>query len=96
MSEVLERKIDARMRLDAEALEDGLVDLVTSVSKLGISLNDKIIDPSSTDSAIRSCLKYLGVEAGAVPDSVNRMEDRIEWLCRPSGTMYRTVRLDDG
>ncbi len=96
MSEVFERRLDKRMRLDTEALEDSLVDLVTSVSKLGISLDDEVIDPSSTDMAIRSCLKYLGVEAGTVPDDVERMEERIEWLCRPSGTMYRSVRLDEG
>ena len=96
MDKVFERQIDRRVRLDAEALEEGLGDLVSSASKLGISLDDKVVDPSSTDASIRACLAYLGVEAGTVPDGTKSLEERIEWLCRPSGTMYRSVRLDEG
>ena len=96
MSDLFKRQIEERVRLDAKAVEDGLADLVTSVSALGISLRDVVLDSRSTDVAIRACLAYLHVRPGVVPNGINRMEDRLDWLCRPSGTMYHVVQLDEG
>ena len=93
MANWLESQIDARQRLDAKALEQSYSKLASSVSDLHVQ---EYIDTSSfeeQDRAIALCLNYIGVRPGTVPPDVTDMNSRLEWLCRPSGTMYRDVRL---
>ena len=42
------------------------------------------------------CLKYVGVKPGDAPKDIDDPVERIDWLCRTSGTMHRTVRLGKG
>ena len=44
-------------------------------------------DIEQSDKATRACLAYLGIEAGTVPQDISDVDERIEWLCRPTGTM---------
>ena len=46
--------------------------------------------------AVCTCLEHMGVKPGNVPGGLNDEDELIDWLCRPSGTMYRTVRLGNG
>ncbi|MBP3866558.1 MAG: ATP-binding cassette domain-containing protein, partial [Eggerthellaceae bacterium] len=48
------------------------------------------------DGAAKTCLKYIGVTPGAVPDNVEDIEERLDWLCRPTGTMRRGIKLAKG
>ena len=92
----LESQIETRARLDTELTERAYAELAMSVSGRDAVPAITVDDIEQTDGAIRTCLKYIGVEAGQVPDGATDEEQRIEWLCRPSGTMYRAVRLDQG
>ena len=89
-----ESQIDTRAKLDVAAVERAYANLATSVSEGHVPLTFTIDDVEQTDGAVKSCLKYLKVEPGHVPDEVTEPLERIRWLCSPSGTMYRTVRLE--
>ena len=90
----LESQIETRARLDAEMSERAYAELAASVS--GASSASFVGDDNleQTDAAIGACLRYNGVVAGKAPESLADLEQRIEWLCRPTGTMHRAIRLD--
>ena len=92
----LESQIEQRARLDTELTERAYAELAASVSGPEFAPRFSADDPAQSDAAIRACLKYLRVTPGSVPVGVQDIEDQIDWLCRPSGTMRRTVRLDPG
>ena len=95
MAGEFETRTEKRARLDAQAMKDAYHDLMYNVGATGFPIAAKSVDPTLSDAAVRACLSHLGVEAGAVPSSVRDASERIDWLCRPSGTMYRNVHLDD-
>ena len=88
-------QFEERARLDAELTEQAYADLGDSVlpPKRGAT---RAPDADERDAAARACLDYLGVTPGAVPDGVEDLDERLEYLCRPSGTMRREVKLDEG
>ena len=90
----IEPQIDIRARLDAETVERAYAELAASVTSP--KYDPRIIesDIKQADSAVRSCLHYIGVEPGKVPESIDDAHERIDWLCRPSGTMRREIRLE--
>ena len=91
----MESQLEARARFDRETNERAYAELAASV----IGDDEPIFglsDIERTDGAVRTCLESLGIQAGEVPDSIDDPEERIEWLCRPTGTMRRRVRLDKG
>ena len=45
--------------------------------------------------AAAACLHSLGVTPGTVPDQIEDPWERVEWICRPSGTKYRRVKLEE-
>lgn len=92
----LESQIETRAKLDAEMTERAYAELAASVSGPETAPRFTVDDAEQSDAAVRACLKYLHVHPGSVPDDVTGVEERIEWLCRPSGTMRRSVRLDPG
>ncbi len=92
----LKSQIETRAELDAEMIERAYAELASSVSGREAGPQFTVDDVEQSDAAVKACLKYLRVRPGAVPDGVMGAEDRLEWLCRPSGTMRRTVRLDPG
>ena len=90
----MESQIETRQRLDKEMLEASYAELVISV--IG-PRNMPRFTPDNfemADDAVCGCLRYLGVKPGNVPDSLTDFALRIDWLCRPSGTMHRNVRLE--
>ena len=92
----MESQIETRAKLDAELTEQAYARLAASVSG---SQGAPVFTPNEldqVDGAARACLKYNGVEPGDVPASVTDAEERMDWLCRPTGTMRRTVHLDRG
>ena len=90
----LESQIGIRSRLDAEATERAYAELAASVSRPKDTPTFFQDELEQSDGAVRACLRYCGVKPGDVPDSVKDKEQRIDWLCRPTGTMHREVRLE--
>ena len=90
----LESQIETRQRLDTELLDRSYAELAASVSKPGRTPSFRPDELEMADGAIRTCLRHCGVRPGNVPSSLTDVEQRIDWLCRPSGTMHRAVRLD--
>ena len=87
-----ESQIDIREREDAKAIERAYVELAASVS----DHHQRWVlssDAKSVDSAVTNCLRHLGVKPGSVPDDVTDADERIDLICRPSGTLRRVVRL---
>ncbi len=92
--EMFESQLDARSRLDDEALERAYAMLASSVTDRPLVPVFDVDDPSNLDAAIKACLAYWGVISGTAPEGETDAEKRIEHLCRPSGTMHRLVRLE--
>lgn len=89
----VESQLQARARLDDEMIEHAFSDLAASVAGFGRAHRLAFGDVGQADGAAKACLRYCGVEAGRVPDGVNDVDERLEFLCRPSGAMHRVVRL---
>ena len=89
----MESQLETRARYDKQTNERAYAELAASVIGDGEPIFD-LSDIERTDGAVRTCLESLGVEAGEVPDNITDPEERIEWICRPTGTMRRHVRLD--
>ena len=94
MTKWMESQIETRSRYDSELLEHAYAELASSVTDWRSAPRFTVDDVEQLDGAAKSCLKYIGAEPGAVPDSVEDAEERIEWLCRPTGTMRRVVQLE--
>lgn len=91
---LFESQIEVRQRLDDELLENAYASLAMSIGGNRNNPAFHVDDLKRIDGAARACLRYCGVRRGNVPDDISDLNERIEWLCRPSGTMHRMVRLD--
>ena len=96
MTKWLESQIEARTRFDAELTERAYAELAASVSDPDATPRVSFDDMEQADVAAKACLAHIGVEAGSVPPGITDPEERLDWLCRPSGTMRRTVHLEAG
>ena len=90
-----ESQIDIRSRLDEKLKSQAFEKLAAGIGaacsfSLGANEGGKL-----ADRAVGLCLKYYGYKAGKVPKGVSRIEDRLEYLCRPFAVMHRTVSLKD-
>jgi len=92
----VESQVDERARLDRRITERAYMGLASSVMGAYGFFDPHANETSQADMAARACLQYIGVNPGDVPKSIKGIEDRIDWMCRPTGTMHRDVRLDDG
>ena len=92
----MESQIETRTKLDAELTERAYAELAASVCDECHTLRLDFNNAEQADGAAQACLAHMGIEPGAVPDSVREIDERIEWLCRPTGTMRRGVKLDKG
>ncbi|MBR2523087.1 MAG: ATP-binding cassette domain-containing protein [Clostridiales bacterium] len=88
-----ESQMEARSRLDAEITEKAYAELASSV----LPPEERVVYQTDNlelfDKAVMICLEHYHVEAGAVPGSVPDTEERTDYICRPSGTMHRSVSL---
>lgn len=90
----MESQIETRQRLDEELIERSYAELAASVTNPRNAPSFRAGDLELADGAVRTCLRYCGVRPGNVPDKLTDITARIDWLCRPSGTMHRNVRLE--
>ena len=91
----MESQIETRAKLDAELTGRAYAELAASVSEIR-GIPSLVDEAEQSAAAIRACLTYLGQEPGKVPESVTDAEERLDWMCRPTGTMHRRVTLEKG
>ena len=91
---LFESQLKTRERLDAELTERAYAELAASVSPAGSAPRITADDMEQADAAVKVCLKYLGVQPGEIPETAVGLYERMDWLCRPSGTMRRKVSLE--
>ena len=89
-----ESQIETREYLDRKLTERAYEELADSVSPEGTARKAFLSDMEQADAAAKICLTCLGVVPGEVPESVSDASERIDWLCRPSGVMSRSVKLE--
>jgi len=80
--------------LDEEQLAEAFADLASSV--LGRTAAPPVDEDAArkTDTAIAHILRYYGAAMVSVPADIEDFDERLEYLLRPTGIMYRKVRLD--
>ena len=91
-----ESQIETRMEHDAEMNERAYAELAAGLTASRKAPRPSFDDMDQADGAARLCLRHCGVQPGEVPDNVTEFNERLNYLCRPSGTMRRVVRLDKG
>lgn len=92
----IESQIETRRKLDTKLTERAYAKLAASVTdprEAPVFHDDDLVQ---ADGAARTVLRYCGAEPGEVPDGVTDVEEHLDYLFAPSGTMRRTVRLDPG
>lgn len=87
-SDLFESQVDKRRRIDDEMYQNAFSDLI---SVLGIKAKKSVKEVTG---AISEILNYLGYESPNVPDSIEDMNARLEYMIRPSGIMKRRVELN--
>lgn len=90
-----DEQIKQRKRNDEATFSEafaGLADAVLGTKKSSAFSNGK----AKADDAISEILKFYKVTPREVPDSVEDLCDRLEYLIRPAGIMCRNVELEKG
>ena len=93
MTRKIESQIETRARLN-DAMEDRAYAQLASSVSVPEQQASFAKDEPHLDRAAKVCLAYLNVEPGIIPDGVDDPNKRLDWLCRPSSTMRRKVRLE--
>lgn len=90
----LEKQIKKRRDADAAALNDSLegVSSVIEGKKHYFFSNDK----EKTKCVLDEILLYFHINPREIPPEIVDLPDQMDYLCRPSGLMYRHVKLDKG
>lgn len=91
---IVSSQFDKREDSDITKLHRAYEYLFRSVSDTGRGPLFEPDDQKQTDEAVSACIYYCGAIPGKVTDEEADLMERIEYLCRPSGIMHRTVRLD--
>ena len=90
----IKSQIETRMEHDSEMNERAYAELAAGLTSSYNAPRLSLDDMEQADGAARLCLQSCGVQPGEVPDDVTDLNERLNYLCRPSGTMRRVVRLD--
>ena len=90
-----DEQIKLRKQSDDDAFADSFVKMAGAVmgEKVLASLND---DRIVAKNEIDEILKFYHVKSREVPDSIEDMNEQLEYLMRPYGIMRRTVCLEKG
>ena len=89
-----EEQIKLRSEKDGEVLDEALKNVSAIIEgKKRRSFSD---DREKIKSALDEILAYYGVRPRDIPHDVKEVNDQIEYSCRQSGIMYRSVKLEKG
>ena len=92
---IVSSQFDYREKTDHEKLRKSYERLAESVSDSSIELRFGADDLEMADGAVRACIRYCGGEIGKIPEDVTDIGERIDYMCRTSGVMHRTVQLEE-
>ena len=88
-----DNRLEDQKMLDEMEMQKAFARLGGSI---GVEVDSPLYVPDAEQAtrAICQCLKHYKVSPGTVPDGELSVEERINYLCRPSGTFVRKVVLD--
>ena len=89
-----EEQIKLRSEKDGEALDEALKNVSAMIE--GQKRRSFSDDREKIKSALDEILAYYGVRPRDIPHDVKEVDDQIEYSCRQSGIMYRSVKLEKG
>ena len=89
-----EEQIKTRSEKDGEALDEALKNVSAMIE--GRKRQPFGDDREKIKSAVDEVLAYYGVHPQELPLEIKEVNDQIEYLCRPNGVMYRSVKLEKG
>jgi NHLM bacteriocin system ABC transporter ATP-binding protein len=92
----MKSQMEERAELNVAKTERAYAELAASVIARGETPRVPIDDAEQVDRAVKACLEYVRVKPGDAPEGNMDLEEHVDWLCRPSGTMHRKVRLRRG
>lgn len=87
-----EKQIRQRIEKDDEAFEAAVAQMAGTVMKKGAARPDSL----RTKDAVDEILDFYHIKPQKLPAGVNDINDRLEFLTRPSGIMRREVKLTGG
>lgn len=87
-----DEQIKLRCEKDGEALDEALKDVSAMIE--GKKRQSFSNDREKIKCALDEVLAYYGVSPRDIPQEVKDVNDQIEYLCRPNGIMYRSVKLE--
>lgn len=92
--EDFERQIENRRKADEESLNDSLKGVSSIIEgKQHYFFGN---DMEKVKCALDEILIYYHVNPREIPSELEELADQIDYLCRPSGMMYRHVKLSKG
>lgn len=89
-------QVKQRKQFDDKNFESAFLDVAGAI--LGHKLSDEIKQKEIAKNAIQDILKYYHFDFSnieQIPDSVNTLEEEINYCLRPYGIMHREVKLDN-
>lgn len=90
---LFESQLEARARYDDEMVNGAYAALANGIDPQGSRTSGPGSGSDRMSLAVAACLRCYGAEAGDVPEEAEEGE-KLHYLCRPSGTMHRAVRLE--
>ncbi len=90
---VWDTRLDEQKKLDNQEMQKAYYKLGKSIG-VDIDNDYHAMKDEQINTAISRCLKFYHVSPGIVPEEELTLDERIGYLCRPSGTMYREVELE--
>lgn len=90
-----DEQIKERKRKDNDVFQESFIHITDAVvgSRMAAALNDQ---RTVTKDAIDEILKFYHVKSRDIPDSINDVNEQLEYLLRPYGIMRREARLEKG
>lgn len=89
-----EEQIKMRRDSDDEALDESLKNVSAVIEgKKGFSFSE---DRKKIKCVLDEILAFFHIKTREIPPEIKELNDQIEYLCRPHGIMYRSVKLEKG
>ena len=89
-----EEQIKLRCEKDGEALDEALKNVSAMIE--GRKRQSFCNDREKIRSALDEVLAHYGARSCDIPPEVKELSDQIDYVCRPCGMMYRSVKLEKG
>ncbi|MBO5560459.1 MAG: NHLP bacteriocin export ABC transporter permease/ATPase subunit [Firmicutes bacterium] len=88
-------QIEQRKKQDNEVFEDAFIRLAGSVLGEEEAARLSGRNPNIRD-AVKGILRYYGIKEHDIPSNITDFSEKLEYVFRPKGIMYRSVTLEKG